>query len=238
MKIEAFKLGSLRNEEHCQFFTEFKALADATTPAALGITTEYSLFLPLYADELAALDIILKSATTDELTDADILRDETASALPETVKSFLRHFNPAKRDAATRLMVVFDSYGRIAVRPYDEETAAINSLLADLTAAPYAADIATLGLADWLTELKLRNDNFAKLMKTRYTEDAGKTQLRMKEVRVKVDASYRQIVEKIKALIVVNGEAKYKVFVGELNQRIEKYKNQLAIRKGRNEKKA
>ena len=58
----------------------------------------------------------------------------------------------------------------------------------------------------------------------------------MKEVRNKLDASYKTIVSRINALIIVNGETAYCDFVTELNICIESYKLNLAQRQGRNDK--
>lgn len=58
----------------------------------------------------------------------------------------------------------------------------------------------------------------------------------MKQVRYDVDTAYRAIVDRINALIVINGESAYKNFVIEMNLRISKYKNLIAQRKGRNSK--
>ena len=55
----------------------------------------------------------------------------------------------------------------------------------------------------------------------------------MKQVRVEVDGAYRTVVDKINALIIVNGEAPYVDFVNKLNLRIDEYTNNLAIYKGR-----
>ena len=62
----------------------------------------------------------------------------------------------------------------------------------------------------------------------RYSTEAAKTILRMKQERVKTDAIYRQITERINALIVVEGEAAYAGFVNELNKRIEGYDNTIS----------
>ena len=72
--------------------------------------------------------------------------------------------------------------------------------------------MATLGIGDWITGLKSANDNFAALIQERYSEEAGKTHLAMKEVRIQVDEAYRTITERIGALMIVNGEETYAVF--------------------------
>jgi len=69
---------------------------------------------------------------------------------------------------------------------------------------------------------------FDDLKNNRYSTEAAKTILRMKQERVKTDAIYRQITERINALIVVEGEAAYAGFVNELNKRIEGYDNTIS----------
>jgi len=236
MKIQKIHLINLRNEEHYQFQTDFKGLVDRYTPAALGIEVAYAVYLVLYGDEGTALDMIRKSAVTEKITEADLLRDFTFRGLRDAIKAAGNHFNPSVKEAAARLQVALNHYGNITLKPYDEETAAIAALIADLRTT-YAPDATLTGINDWINELQTNNTAFDTLKKERYTEEAGKTQLRMKEVRTEIDATFRTITERINALIIVNGEATYAEFVNELNQRIENYQNLLAQRQGRNAKK-
>ena len=235
MKISTLKLKNLRNEEHFQFQTGFNDLVIQFTPATLGIVNEYMVYSSLFSSEGLALDIIIKSAITDELAIADMKRDATFSGLASAVKSGTKHFSAEVKQAAARVQVVFDTYGNVAKKGYDEETAAINSLITDLNST-YAADVPLLGIAGWITELKANNDAFDTLKKSRYIEEACKTQLRMKQVRTEVDAAYKAIVERINALIIVNGDRLYASFVNELNERIDQFNLVLAQREGRNAK--
>lgn len=231
MRIKKINLPNLRNEEHFQFYTDFKSLVEANDPISLGIEVAFQAFLPFYNDELKALDIIRKSFLTDDISAADELRDNTFRGLCDVVSSAKHHFMVEKRTAAARIQLIFDHYGNIGRKPYDEETAAINSLLGDL--AGLADDLTLLGLTDWVNELQANNVAFDNLKKDRYTEEAGKTQLRMKQVRIEVDAAYKHIAERIDALVIVNGVEAYDSFINELNERIEAYKLLLAQRKGR-----
>ncbi|MEI8048106.1 MAG: DUF6261 family protein [Bacteroidota bacterium] len=235
MKINDFSLTGLHNEEHYQFHADFKGLTDAANPATMNIQAAYAAYLPVFADEGIALDVIRKSAVTDDIAQADTLRDSTFRGFSDAVKSAGRHFNPAVKQAAARMQVVLGQYGNLTTKSYNEETAAISSLLTDLTTTA-AADITTLGLSDWVAELQANNEAFDNLMKSRYTEESGKTMLQMKQVRTLADAAYRAITERINALILINGETGYTNFVNELNQRIESYSLILAQRKGRNAK--
>jgi len=232
MKIATLALGQLRNEEHVQFGVEFSTLVNQQTATKLGIVAEFATHQKAFANENEALNVVVRSSVTDDLSDADALRDNSFSGLRDTVKGSTNHYKPEMRAAAARVQVLFDTNGNLAVRPYDEESAALTNLIADLRGS-YATEVKTLGLADWITDLEAKNQAFIALKNTRYAEGASKTHLGMNASRLEVDAAYRAIVNKVNALVIVNGEAAYKTFILELNQRIAKHAAILAQRKGR-----
>jgi hypothetical protein len=235
MNIFDIYFSRLRNNEHFQFHTEFRDLVNLNTPVALGVVTQFDGYLLVYNNESEAFEFIRKNDLSDDLVDADDLRDFTFRGLDNNVKSDCNHYNPLVRQAAARVQVVFGHFGNIVRKSYDEETVAINTLISELNST-YAADVTTLGISGWLTELQANNTAFDTLMKSRYSAEAVKTQRRMKQARIELDAAYRIVVSRINALIIVNGEAAYKTFVDELNQRIARFSNNVAIRTGRNAK--
>ena len=108
-------------------------------------------------------------------------------------------------------------------------------MVADLR-TKLAAEIVTLAIVDWIDELERQNNVFIVLEATRNSEDAKKSDLRMKQVRVVVDAAYSKIVKRINALIIVNGEAPYTEFVRELNVRIGRAQDSMALIKAQTAK--
>jgi hypothetical protein len=129
---------------------------------------------------------------------------------------------------------VFNTYGglNLARRPLNEQTSALYNLLQELNGA-YAADIHTLNITKWVEELEANNRTFDELVKTRYDEKAQRTDLVVREVRIDVDAAYRTIIERIEALVIVEGLENYEAFIRRLNVVITKYNNILAQRQGR-----
>jgi len=198
----------------------------------LLVTAEYATYFPLFKDEEEALNFVRKSSYSELLSQADIVRDNTIDGMDDAIKSGLKHFDAAVREASRRLKILRDTTGDIAKKAYNKESGDIVKLLADLN-GPYAADVKTAKIDDWVTELDANQKEFVKTQNHRYDELGEKTRLRMKQVRVEVDGAYRTMVEKINALIIVNGEAPYVDFVNKLNQRIDEYTNDLAIYKGR-----
>ena len=235
MEILKLKLEKLRNEEHFQFQNEFSGLVERYTPSALGIEASFAIYLPKVESEAGALDQIQKSSFTDPIFAADNKRDNTNSGLRNTVKGLTTHFLPEKREAANRIQIVLDHYANLNDKTYNEQTAAIKTLIATLN-SNYAGDVATLALGEWLTELQANNNDFEELMGGRYSEEAEKTGLKMRQVRLDVDKAYRKIITRMEALVELNGPEDYTPFISELNVRIERYNNIVAQRQGRNEK--
>jgi len=235
MKIKNFALSRLRDEEHFQFFTSFRDLVLVFGALALKIELLFNLFLAAYANELVALDVVRGSAISDDLKDSDKERDEVFRGMCDAVKSGLNHYDPDVRASAKRLQIVLDTYGNLAVKPYDTETGGLNSLIHDFSTT-YTDDVAKVILNGWTTELQAKNKAFNDLKNSRYSDDAAKTILRMKQERVKTDDIYRQITERLNALIIVEGETAYLPFVNELNQRIEGYDSIISIRRGKSKK--
>ena len=235
MEIASLYLHSQRNAGHYQFQTDFNSTIIKYTPQALGIVEDYATYTPLLKDEGVALVAITKSATTEEVETADKNRDFTFRGLADKVTNSLNHYDLTVREAARRVKVIFDGYGNLAPKPADEESGLISSLIADLR-TKVSAEIETLAIVDWIAELERLNNVFIALEATRNSEEASRTELRMKQVRVEVDAAYKKIVKRINALIVVNGEAPYAEFVKELNARISRAQDSIAISKAQTAK--
>jgi hypothetical protein len=235
MKITRTKLSHLRNEEHYQLLTEFKGLVMIYKPEVLDIQALFATFLVLYGQEGEALNKIIKSVFTQQLSEADLLRDNTMYAFRKSIKGFIDHFVAEKRKAAASIQVVLDRYKQMEVKPYDQQTASTNALLGELNGS-LAPDIKILNQDEWVVEVKRTNDGFDTLMKSRDSQEAAKTALRMKQVRAEIDKCVSSMIDRLDALILINGETVYTPFVNELNQRIARFNTTMAIRKGRKTK--
>ena len=69
-------------------------------------------------------------------------------------------------------------------------------------------------------------------MRGRYDETATRTDIVLKEARAKVDEAYRIIIERVNALMIIEGEADYADFVRRLNSIVDKYANTIAQQQG------
>ena len=232
MKIKRVDFSKLRNNEHFQCQTEFKALVEAFNPATLNIEPYFSgMYIPSYNEEDVALVKIVKNSFTDERSDADRGRDLTFRGLVDTVNGALYHFDPVVQVAARRLKIVFGTYGNVSKLPLNEETSAIYNLVQDLS-EKYSTEVGQLNIMGWVSKLKADNEAYEALVMDGYEEEAAKTELKAKETRTEVDKVVRQIIERIEALIVIEGDLVYTDFIRRLNIMFERYANTLAQRQG------
>lgn len=235
MKITKINLINLRNEEHYQYHSEFSSLVEKYGAEILKITEKFNIYKTFFDKENEAVVIVRKSEFGHLLDDADKSRDQIHHGLTDAVKSGINHFDEIKRAAAIRIKILLDQFGNIAAKPNNEKTTAIIKLVEELQ-GPYAADVAILMLADWVTELNARNQSFISFTKERFSKEAEKSQIKMVEARKDVDNAYRNIIEHIEAYITLNGLAVHETFVREINPRVDKYNDTLAQRIGRSKK--
>jgi hypothetical protein len=234
MKFKDLHLNNLRNPGHVQFHTDAIVIVKKYNPVTLNFESELADYELKFDDEKKAFVLVKKSAKTEDIANADHLRDNTNKGLRGMIKANLYHFNPLKKAAAKRLKVVIDAFGDIINKEYNEATASYTEMIEELL-SNHAADLTLLGLGEWIAELTANNNEFKALMGGRYEEGAGKTTLRMKNVRQLVDAAYENMVEQIHALMRVSGAAAYEPLVAEMNQLVDKNNLILAQRQGRND---
>jgi hypothetical protein len=218
----------LNNETHTEFHETAGTVIVRHNPAALGIAEQHNTYSPLVDSEVSLLDLIRRSDYTLEIEDQDGLRDRRFRGFADAVKSGLNHFDPVKRDAAGKINLLLEHYGNIAAKTLDRETAAIDDLLRELGEGEYRDCIGKLALEDWTRELDGENQKFKNLMQKRYGEVSNRPTSRMKAVRKEVDTAFRNLTDRVDALVEINGIALYEPFVRELNAVIERYKNILA----------
>jgi hypothetical protein len=233
--IQRVHTKSFRNKTHFELMTEIGIVLKGIAAAALKIAIQVSRFFELLADEDATVILIRKYETTEEISELDAKRDNLLKGIKNMLKAALRHFDPAVRDAAEKLMIVFNTYGEIARLPYDDETAAIYNLLQELDLR--SAETATTGIAAWVDELRSTNEEFRTSMDTRYSEEAKRLQIKLRDVRKEIDAVYFDIVYRLEAGANLDGTEQYTEIFAEINARVSRYANILAHEKGRRAKK-
>ncbi len=220
MKISKIKTHNLRNDAHFQFHAY--CLNQDSQDYRINRINQIN----------SSLNIgkIFESCDTKR-------RDWAATKLFSCCQSGFRqqaatkHFESIIREAAERLKIVFDTYGNLATQPLNEETSAIYNILQELE-GKYSREAETVGIKQWVAELKKRNTALSDLMKDRFDESASKSDIVVKEARAELDKAYRTIAERIDALVIVEGAKTYENFIRTWNAVVEKYA--VALRRKKN----
>jgi hypothetical protein len=210
---------------------------DKVGAGSLGITSPYNeKYKPALLKELALLDFIRQSPLTAQIEEQDHLRDSIIRGLVALVKALVRHPIAAKREAGAELERILAHYGNVAERSYDDETAAIDDIIREFATAVNAALVATAGIGEWIEQLAAANAKFSELMEARYAEVGSRPETSMTEARAAVDEALDIILDRVEAMIVLNGidyTAGLAPFVNEYNALVERFQHILAIEKGR-----
>jgi hypothetical protein len=97
----------------------------------------------------------------------------------------------------------------------------------------YAADAALIGLNDYIPLFETHNDALEALVKERYDETAAKTDVVIRDVRLKVDAAYDDLTARVNAIELLEGGEIYENFIKTLNAVVAKYHAIINARTGR-----
>jgi hypothetical protein len=234
MFIKKIHLLELQNEEHAGFNTYLDDYITEAGAAVLDVEKQSGDHKLKLAVEKSVLDLVQKNTFTVRVNAADEARDKPIRGFFKVVNGLLHHFNPAVALAAYNINVINEKFSNVTYLSNEKQTTAEESYIAALKAA--MADITTLGLTDWLTEIEATESAFIDLVKSRNNEDDVKPAMNMKAARTETDDAYDAIINRINAFITINGDAKYATFVTKLNNRIDQYNTAIAQRKGRAKK--
>lgn len=122
-----------------------------------------------------AINSDTKLAGTKSVTQSDNDRDNSADSLKAHIKAGLKRNNVTYREACERLYEIFEKNNlALSDLPYDEESAALVSLFADLDMPQAVTDLATVNATEWLEELKADQSAFKAAVLVRSEEKVTK----------------------------------------------------------------
>jgi hypothetical protein len=219
-KILTAHLHFFRNEAHYEFMVVFRNLLLKFSAVQAVVAALYSAFTALLAKEEALINAMRKSDYTKQIADADHRVDRTITGMHGIISAAAHHFDPAMVAAAQSLHNRFAAFGDIAKKSYEEETAAVNLLIADLNSPEYTSKVALIGMAPWVTELQTAETEFERLLGERNVEIADKPQGQVRGIRHEIDKVYHPMINRIDAADTMDGTGAYIQFILELNAEI------------------
>ena len=214
------------------FFTQIKSIIVANTALATALAAVWTAFLNALDAFDNAYAQTRKWLQTEELDTLDKARDGSLRGFLNAGKAQLASPNAEKAAAARRVQFVRDKYSLDAGDEYMKETTAIAQMVQEMEAS-CTADLALLGLDEWLADLKAKNEAFLAKMNERTEEQSGMQKGIVRDTRLQVEAAYRDVVKLINAMAICEIPAglDFNAPIDRLNAEIEHYK-QIIARKG------
>lgn len=195
-KLNRLDFHRLRNADHVGMNDQVSMLPagmlSKVLPAPLA---QHYISAQMY--EYNCFNVLRKSAFTTDLERLERERDTVFRGFVHAVQSFDHHFDPAKREAAGRLMEALNQYGNLAALPHDAETITVFNLCETLLQADglFFAPLQTMGLKDWIEQLITLNQAYRALERDRMDEGEANAKMNMRKARAVTDQAFRTMLD-------------------------------------------
>ena len=229
-EISDINIQRMNNGAHFTFVSNILARAEADTAVKEKASELVSNFKAAVTAEDEALKISQKSLLTDDIAKADNDRDALYAGYKKAVEGFLAMPVADMAQAAKVLSQHIKDYKINTAGQLDKETGLLVNFITDLE-GKFSAQVITLGLTPFVTNLKEANERVRTLTLQRTNEKMGITVGALKTARTANDDAYRALVKMVNALALVFGEKDYTSFIDYVNTEITHYKREVLNQK-------
>lgn len=226
MKIERISIGKMNKGAHWNYMETVVSCLDKFEPVKTKVQTEYSSLLTAMETEKTYFTVSKKSETTAEIEESDRLRDMHYSGFSGAVDYALLSSDATKVKYAQQLKQYIKDSGVKTKDQRDKQTGRMTNFLTGLR-AKFATEIAALNLEDIVASMERENEAVKAHTEDRAEEYGSRVKGALRKARAVTDDAYRKLVEKVNALIVIEGGTDYEEFVKLLNAEIERYKREV-----------
>lgn len=198
--------------------TKLGIIADTFVSAASGYDEAYN---PSQKDLL-----------TDVLKEMDNVRDKAQTAWHENILAAQRSPNEQKAAVARQLVQYYKDYKLDTADEYMKQTTNIRQMIQAVDAsAAITAALPTMGLDDYLTDLRQKNEAFAAKMAERTAGTVGREKGVVAAARTEVEKRLRDLIRATNVVSIYEGDGGLDQFIDTMNAEVEHFKDILA-RKG------
>ncbi len=237
-QINAFinKASHAPHAAHLSWMQRFQERLQTLIVTELGedcpamITSQNTALVAAVQAEDEAYRTITRSPLTEQIAEADQVRDNTYIGLRTMVEALGRVGTAAQKEAAPRVLQAARDYQVSVTESYELESTHIMQLIQQLEVQPLSDDCATLGITPLVGQLKTENQQVQTLIARRNEQQAGIDAQAMQRARVAADLVYVETVMVINAFAVVEqqqGVSPYDHAIDVVNQDQEYYVQQV-----------
>ena len=192
---------------------------------AMIISQNTALVAAVQAED-EAYRTITRSPLTEQIAEADQVRDNTYIGLRTMVEALGRVGTAAQKEAAPRVLQAMRDYQVSTSENYELESTHIAQLIQQLELQPLSDDCTTLSITALVGQLKTENQQVQTLIAQRNEQQAGIDAQAMQRARQACDLVYVETVMVINAFAVVEqqqGVSPYDHAIDVVNQDQEYY---------------
>lgn len=138
-----------------------------------------------------------KTTTASQLEEADSDRDQAFATLSAFIKANAYIKTDTVKTAYGKLSTLLKTYKKTSSKSYEEQTADLTKLLAQLKSSDYQPAVSTLGLTAHVTNLETAQASFERLYGERIKEQSKATPGQLKALRKDLEKNYGTVVDLI-----------------------------------------
>ena len=233
-QINAFasKFERVGHAAHLSWMQRFQERVQSLIVTELGqdcpamIISQNTALVAAVQAEDEAYRTITRSPLTEQIAEADQVRDNTYIGLRTMVEALGRVGTAAQKDAAPRVLQAMRDYQVSTSENYELESTHIAQLVQQLEVQPLSDDCTTLAITSLVSQLKTENQQVQTLIAQRNEQQAGIDAQAMQRARQQADLVYVETVMVINAFAVVEqqqGASPYDHAIDVVNQDQEYY---------------
>lgn len=226
MELKNITLERMNNGAHYLYVSNILANAEKNAQLKTKASAQLAALKTALAAEDDALKLSQKSLLTDDIMEADRLRDALYNGYKKAVKGFLNLPDETMAAAARVLNQHIIDYGISTTDQLDKETGLLINFVTDLE-GKYATQVSTLSLTPFVTALKGANEQVRTFTAQRTQERMLQPVGALKKARRASDEAYRTLVKWVNALALIEGEKDYASFIDYANTEVTHYKREV-----------
>ena len=233
-QINAFinKASHAPHAAHLSWMQRFQERVGTLIVTELGedcpamITSQNTALVAAVQAEDEAYRTINRSPLSEQIAEADQVRDNTFVGLRTMVEALGRVGTAAQKEAAPRVLQAMRDYQVNISEGYELESTHIAQLIQQLEVSPLSDDCTTLAVTSLVSQLKTENQQVQTLIAQRNEQQAGIDAQAMQRARQQADLVYVETVMVVNAFAVVEqqqGASPYDHAIDVVNQDQEYY---------------
>lgn len=229
--IDDFNIERLTNNGHYEFAKQLSDLLKKFALITEKATAQAGVFNNKVEAEDEVLNLTRKSEQTGDIAAYDRQRDAYYSTYKRAVKNYVRTLPAGEMlDAAEDLQQNITDYKIDTRAQLANETAGLLNMTGDLK-GKLATQVEALGLTKLVDNLKEANDQVHTLLTERNIDNSTREAGAVKEARAATDAAYENLVLRVNALSVVDGDNDYEPFINALNTQIDYFRKKVVTKR-------